>query len=62
MIPQKAVAAGGATAFAGAMTTLILAMLNHPVSPDIAGAMTTVISTVISFVATYYTKHEGGQS
>lgn len=58
-MPNKAVAAGGTTALAGAVTTLILGLFNHPVSPDVAGALTTVVSAVLTFVATYFTKGEG---
>lgn len=59
-MPNKAVAAGGTTALAGAITTLILGLLNHPVSPDVAGALTTIISAVLTFLATYFVKYEGG--
>ncbi len=58
-MPNKAVAAGGTTALAGAISTLLLSLFGHPVSPEVAGAITTVVSTVLTFVATYYTKMEG---
>jgi len=58
-MPTKAVAAGGTTALAGALTTLILSLSNHPVSPDVAGSLTTLISAVLTFAATYFTKMEG---
>ena len=61
-MPTKAVAAGGTTALAGALTTLILSLLNHPVAPDTAGALTTLISAGLTFAATYFTKAEGGGS
>lgn len=59
-MPTKAVAAGGATALAGSIVTLILSMWGHPVAPDVAGALTTLISAVLSFGATYLTKMEDG--
>ena len=58
-MPNKAVAAGGTTALAGALTTMILSALGHPVSPDMQAALTTIISAVLSAVATYFTPHNG---
>ena len=58
-MPNKAVAAGGTTALAGALTTLVLSAFSHPLSPDVAGALTTIISAVLTFGATYLTKAEG---
>lgn len=52
-------AAGGTTAVAGALTTLILSLAGHPVSPDVAEAITTLTSAVLSGVAVYFTPHEG---
>lgn len=58
-MPNKAVAAGGTTALAGALTTIILSALGHPVSPDMQGAITTVVTTILTFGATWLTKMEG---
>ena len=58
-MPNKAIAAGGTTALAGALTTLLLSLLGHPVSPDVAESLTTVVSAVLSGVAVYFTKFEG---
>ncbi len=58
MIPQKAVAAGSTTLLAGAITTIALSLFNHPVSPELAGALTTLIAAGLSFAATYATPKE----
>lgn len=60
-MPNKAIAAGGTTALAGALTTLILSLLGHPVTPEVGEALTTVVSAVLSGIAVYFTKFEGGQ-
>jgi len=60
-MPTKAVAAGGTTAVAGAITTLLLSLLNHPVSPDVAGSLTTLISAGLAFGATWLTPSEAGK-
>lgn len=57
-MPNKAVAAGGTTALAGAITTILLSVFNHPVSPELAGAITTVVSTLLTVVATYLVPSE----
>ena len=58
-LPNKAVAAGGTTALAGALTTLLLSALGHPVSPDLQAAITTLVSAVLSAAVTYLTPHNG---
>jgi hypothetical protein len=58
-MPNKAVAAGATTALAGAVTTLVLSLLGHPVSAEVAGALTTVVSAVLAFIATWLTRFEG---
>ena len=57
-MPNKAVAAGGTTALAGAITTLVLSLFNHPVSPEVAGALTTLIAAILSTVGVYLTPME----
>ncbi len=57
-MPTKAVAAGGTAAVAGALTTLILNLLGHPVSADVAGALQTLITAGLSFGATWLIKME----
>lgn len=59
-MPTKAVAAGGTAAVAGALTTLILSLAGHPVSPDVAGAIQTLVTAGLSFGATWLTKMEVG--
>ena len=61
-MPTKAVAAGGTAAVAGALTTIILSAFDHPVSPDLAGAIQTVVTAALSFCATWFTKAEGSGS
>lgn len=56
-MPTKAVAAGGTVAMAGAITTLIFAAIGHPVSPEVEDALTTLVSAVLSGIATYLTPH-----
>lgn len=58
-MPNKAVAAGGATALAGAIVTVILSLWGHPVSADVQGALTTLIGAALAFAATYATPHNG---
>ena len=58
-MPNKAIAAGGSTAVAGAITTILLSLLGHPVPPEVAGSITTLVSAVISSLATYFTRFEG---
>ena len=61
-MPTKAVAAGGTTALAGAITTVLLSFSGHPLSPDTAQALTTIISAVLTFAATWAVRAEGGVS
>lgn len=61
-MPNKAVAAGGTAAFAGALTTLIISLLGHPVSADVQSAIGTIMSAACAFGAAWVTKMEGGQS
>lgn len=56
---NKAIAAGGSVALSGAITTIILSILGHPVSADVQSALTTIISAVLAYGATYVTKMEG---
>lgn len=58
-MPNKAVAAGGTTALAGAMATLLFSLLGHPADPGTEGAVTTIIAAGLTFAATYFTKPEG---
>lgn len=57
-MPNKAVAAGGTAAVAGALTTVILSLFNHPVSADLAGAIQTLVTAGLTFAATWMTKME----
>lgn len=59
-MPNKAIAAGGTTAVAGAIATIIFGLWNHPVTPDLQAAITTLISATLSGVATYLTPHNDG--
>ena len=56
-MPNKAIAAGGTTALAGALVTVILSLLHHPATPELEGALTTIVGALLSGVATYYTKN-----
>jgi hypothetical protein len=58
-MPTKAMTAGGTTALAGALTTVILGLFNHPLTPDMQGAITTLISAALTFLATWAVKMEG---
>lgn len=57
-MPNKAVAAGGTTALAGAFTTIIISLFWRSAPPDVATAITTVISAVLAAAATYATPGE----
>lgn len=59
-MPNKALAAGGSTAVAGAITTLLLAIFWPHATPDISGAIQTVITAVLSGLATYFVPHGSG--
>ena len=59
-MPNKAIAAGGTAAVAGAVTTVILSLLGHPVSADVAGSIQTIVTAVLSALAAWWTKMEGG--
>lgn len=52
-LPNKAIAAGGTTALAGAITTLIVAIWWPSATPEIVGALTTVVATILTLLATY---------
>ena len=56
-MPNKAIAAGGTTAVAGALATVLFGTLGHPVTPDMQAAITTLISAALSGLATYWTPH-----
>lgn len=58
-MPQKAVAAGGATALAGALTTIIFSLWGHPASPELEQAVQLILGMLASGIATYWTKMEG---
>lgn len=58
-MPNKAVAAGGTTALAGAITTLVVSLFWHSAGPEVTGALTTLIAAVLSAVTTYLVPHEG---
>lgn len=58
-MPNKAIAAGGSTALAGAITTLLISLFWKDAPPDTAAALTTLIGTILSAVATYATPHNG---
>ena len=57
-MPNKAVAAGGTATVAGALTTLALSLLGHPVNPEVAGAVQTVVTAVLSALAAWWAKYE----
>lgn len=57
-MPNKAVAASGSTALAGALSMIIFWMFGHPAPPEVQAAMTTVLSSAVTFAATYFTKSE----
>ncbi len=59
-MPTKAAAAGGTALLAGALTTILLGALGHPVSEDMHGAIQTVITAVIAGLGAYLPKMEGG--
>lgn len=59
-MPNKAVAAGGYAAIAGALTTIVISALGHPVSPDVQSAISTLISAACAFGGAWVTKMEGG--
>lgn len=58
-MPQKAIAAGGTSALAGAVVTVMIGLLGHPVAPDVEAGLVTIVAAVLSGVATYFTKFEG---
>lgn len=57
-MPTKAVAAGGTVGLAGSLSVVLFWAIGHPAPPEIEGAMTTIISAVLTFMATYFTKAE----
>jgi hypothetical protein len=57
-LPNKAVAASGSTALAGAICMIGFWAFGHPAPPEVQAAMTTVLSAGLTFAATYFTKSE----
>lgn len=60
-MPTKAAAAGGTALLAGALTTLGLSLLGHPVTPEVAGAWQTVITAVLAGLGAYFPPMESGK-
>ncbi len=58
-MPTKAAAASGTALLAGALTTLALSLFGHPVSPEVAGSLQTVLTAVLAGVGAYLPKMEG---
>lgn len=58
-MPTKAVSASGSVLLAGAITTVILGVLGHPVTPEMQGAITTIVSAVLAGLGAYLPAMEG---
>lgn len=59
-MPTKAAAASGTALLAGALTTLALSLLGHPVSADVQGAVQTVLTAVLAGIGAYLPRMEPG--
>lgn len=58
-MPNKAIAAGGTVGLAGSLSLVFFWAIGHPAPPEVEGAVTTIISAILTFAATYITKTEG---
>lgn len=58
-MPTKAVAASGSVLVGGALTTVILSLLGHPVTPEVAEASQTLITAALAFLGAFLTRMEG---
>lgn len=58
-MPNKAVAAGGSAALAGALTVLIVALFWPKADATVVAAIQTVVGAALSFAATYMVPHNG---
>lgn len=58
-MPTKAIAGGATVGLAGSISIVFFWAIGHPAPPEIEAAMTTIITAILTFAATFYTKREG---
>lgn len=59
-MPNKAVASAAGGGLSGAIVSVGVYFFGHDLPPEVAAALTTIVSALIGAVSAYVTPHNGG--